>query len=158
MGFLGPLGPPWAPGLGWGTTFQTLGCRQDLGPLGPPKRPFCDGPFCDGPFWDSLSQSWRDRPPPAQVCWLGPETQGTPNHTFLPGNGSPSHHLGHGDRDPMQNSGPDIAVGVPGPVRIPIFVSTHVDPKIQSPDSENGFDFLRTATSKWACRRPHGAP
>merc|ERR1712159_444116 len=29
-----------------------------------------------------------------QVCWLGPEPQGTPSHTFLPPNGSPSHHLG----------------------------------------------------------------
>ena len=28
---LGPLGPTWAPGLGWGTTFLTLGCHQDLG-------------------------------------------------------------------------------------------------------------------------------
>ena len=57
----------------------------------------------------------RRPPPPAQVCWLGPEPQGTPNHTFLPPNGSPSHHLGHRDRDPTQNSGPDLAMGVPGP-------------------------------------------
>ena len=50
-----------------------------------------------------------------QVCLLGPEPQGTPNHIFLPPNGSPSHHLGFYNRDPAQNSGPDLAVGVTGP-------------------------------------------
>ena len=59
-------------------------------------------------------------PPPSchdlgKVCWPGPEPQGTPSHTFLPPNGSPSHHLGLENRDPTQNSGPDHAVGVPGP-------------------------------------------
>ena len=44
----------------------------------------------------------------------GPGTPRDPNHTFLPPNGSPSHHLGHGDRDPTQNSGPDLAMGIPG--------------------------------------------
>ena len=50
-----------------------------------------------------------------RMCWLGLEPQGTPSHTLLPPNGSPSHHLGHRDRDPAQNSDPDLAVGVPVP-------------------------------------------
>ena len=50
-----------------------------------------------------------------QVCWPGPEPQGTPNHTFLSPNGSPSNRFGHFWRRNSQNSGPDLAVGVPGP-------------------------------------------
>ena len=60
-------------------------------------------------------QSTRADLSPSQVCWLGLEPQGTPNHTFLPPNGSPSHHLGLQNWDLAQNSGPDLAVGVPGP-------------------------------------------
>ena len=46
-----------------------------------------------------------------RVCWLGPEPQGTPNHTFLSPNGSPWHHLGPGDRDRAQNFGANLARG-----------------------------------------------
>ena len=55
--------------------------------------------------------------PPAarRVCWLGLEPQGTPNQTFLLPNGSPSNRFGHFWRQNAQNSGPDLAVGVPGP-------------------------------------------
>ena len=51
--------------------------------------------------------------PGARVCWLGPEPQGTPNHTFLSPNGSPWYHLGLGDRDRTQNFGPNLARGIP---------------------------------------------
>ena len=50
-----------------------------------------------------------------RVCWLGPEPQGTPNHTFLSPNGSPWHHLGPGDRAQGQNFGANLARGVPPP-------------------------------------------
>ena len=50
-----------------------------------------------------------------RVCWLGPEHQGIPNHTFLSPNGSPWHHLGLGDREPTQNFGANLASGGPPP-------------------------------------------
>ena len=50
-----------------------------------------------------------------RVCWLGPEPQGTPNHTFLSPNGSPWHHLGPGDRARGQNFAANLARGVPPP-------------------------------------------
>ena len=65
------------------------------------------------PIWDPCCRSHGHAGP--RVCWLGPEPQGTPNHTFSSPNGSPWHHLGLWDRDPTQNSGPDLAVQVPGP-------------------------------------------
>ena len=46
-----------------------------------------------------------------RVCWLGPEPQGTPNHTFLSPNGSPWHHLGPGDRAQGQNFAANVARG-----------------------------------------------
>ena len=76
------------------------------------------------PIWDPCCQSTGHAGP--RVCWLDPEPQGTPNHTFLPLNGSPCHHLGHGSRDPTQNSGPDLAVGVPD--LNPNFFFTHFGP------------------------------
>ena len=84
--------------------------------MSPPQQGDSNLGWVGGHQW---GRSWRDRPPahrpPTQVCWLGPEPQGTPNHTFLPPSGSPSHHLEFKNRDPAQNSGPDLAVGVPGP-------------------------------------------
>ena len=50
-----------------------------------------------------------------RVCEPGPEPQGTQNYTFLAPNGSPCHHLGHGDRQNPQNCGADLTRGVPPP-------------------------------------------
>ena len=50
-----------------------------------------------------------------RVCWLGPEPQGTPNHTILSPNGSLWHHLGPGDQAQGQNFAANLAMGVPPP-------------------------------------------
>ena len=74
----------------------------------------------------------RRLPPARRVCWLGPEPQGTPNHTFSPPNGSPSHHFRLKNRDLAQNSGLDLAVGVPGPEsQLFLFI---LDPKSSKAD------------------------
>ena len=44
------------------------------------------------PIWDRCC--WSPGHAGPRVCWLGPEPQGTPNHTFSSPNRSPWHHLG----------------------------------------------------------------
>ena len=63
-----------------------------------------------------------------RVCWLGPEPQGTPNHTFLSPNESPWHHLGPGDRARGQNFGANLGRGVPPP-QSQLFLFTILEPR-----------------------------
>ena len=88
-----------------------------LGPQGSPRRSFAaaaplpiafrspSAPFVApwAPMMHSRDAGWAQK------------SQGTPNHTFLPPNGSPSHHLGHGDQDSAQKFGPEIAVALLSP-------------------------------------------
>ena len=73
---------------------------------------------CGGgtPVGSELARPPAARPPPARrVCWLGRESHGTPKPIFLPPNGSPCHHFGHGDRAQTQNCGAVLTRGVPPP-------------------------------------------
>ena len=87
--------------------------------LGPPPSPSVQAKpsqiLTKSTFFAHWLKGLGPHPPGPRVCERGPEPQGTPNHTFLSPNGSPWHHLGHGDRDPTQNSGADLARGVPPP-------------------------------------------
>ena len=105
-----------------------LGPHQEpLGPHSPPNPillPIPYSPLAGGqqswvggwtPVGSELARPTA-RPPPARPGVLaGPGTPRDPNHIFWPPNGSPSHHLGHRDRGSEQNSGPEVAVGVPLP-------------------------------------------
>ena len=80
---------------------EVCGCGGALGnaPLdlsGPPGPPWALlGPWAPIPPGGLLMQDkWGGSKWGVQVCWLGLEPQGTPNHRFLPPIGSPSHHVG----------------------------------------------------------------
>ena len=113
------------------------------------------------------SQSWRERRPPTrppfQVCWLGPEPQGTQVTPLC-------HQMG---RHPtIWDIGTGILRRIPARILLwgswvlnPNFLPTILDPQIQGLDSENGFHLLRATASKWVCRElhrgswaPHWAP
>ena len=95
---------------------EVCGCGGALGnaPLdlsGPPGSPWALlGPWAPIPPGGLLMQDkWGGSKWGVQVCWLGTETQGTPNHTFLSPIGSPSNRFAHSPRGNMQNSGADVA-------------------------------------------------
>ena len=81
------------------------------------------------PVGSELARPPSARPPARRVCWLGPEPQGTPKPTFFPSNGSPCHHLGHGDRQKAQNCGAHLTRGV-APPQSQLFFDPFWIPKI----------------------------
>ena len=91
----GPRGPMWRL-LG--------GIPPHKGPKGAHGAP--QGPPQGGAGGPFLAFFWFLGP---KDVLAGPGTQGTPNHTFLSPNGSPSHHFGHPRRGFAQNSAADLA-------------------------------------------------
>ena len=96
-----------------------------------------------------------------RVCWLSPEPQGTPKPTFLPPNGSPCHHFGHGDRAQTQNCGAVLTRGVPPP-QSRFFFDPFLTPKIGKCQFlgffRNCAAQLRANLGPMGPHGPHGAP